>query len=230
MSMPRQILPAQFYMITRRCTQRQFLLRPDEETNNAFLYLLAEASERFDIDVILPSVLTNHHHTIVFDRHGRIIEFVEHLHKFVAKCQNALRGRWENLWSSEPPCIVRLVDVADVIDKLVYAATNPVKDLLVERVHQWPGVNGTAALLNQRTLTARRPGFFRANGPMPATIALKLVIPPELGDPDEIRRILRERVAAVEAQVAADRARSGARVPGRRAVLQPSVRGPPSAP
>jgi len=26
---PRQVLPNQFYMITRRCTQRQFLLRPD---------------------------------------------------------------------------------------------------------------------------------------------------------------------------------------------------------
>jgi hypothetical protein len=29
--------------------------------------------------VILPSVLSNHHHTIVFDRPGRIVEFTEHL-------------------------------------------------------------------------------------------------------------------------------------------------------
>jgi hypothetical protein len=27
-------------MITRRCTQRRFLLRPDRETNNAFTYCL----------------------------------------------------------------------------------------------------------------------------------------------------------------------------------------------
>src|ERR1043166_5115689 len=30
--LPRQVLPGQFYLITRRCTQRQFLLRPDAGT------------------------------------------------------------------------------------------------------------------------------------------------------------------------------------------------------
>lgn len=228
MSVPREILPGSFYMITRRCTQRQFLLRPDAATNNAFLYCLAEAAHRFRIEVILPSVLSNHHHTVVYDRHGTVIEFIEHLHKFVAKSQNALRGRWENFWSSEPPCLVRLVDRSDVIDKLVYAATNPVKDHLVERVHQWPGVNGLTALLNQRPLRATRPRhFFRPYGPMPACTTLDLVVPLELGDAAEVRRELRARVAALEQQVALGRARSGARVVGRRAVVQQSWRGLP---
>jgi len=38
--LPRPVLPRQFYLITRRCTQRQLLLRPDRETNNAFTYCL----------------------------------------------------------------------------------------------------------------------------------------------------------------------------------------------
>ena len=208
-------------MITRRCTQRQFLLRPDEATNNAFLYCLADAASRFGVEVILPSVLSNHHHTVVYDRQGTIIEFVEHLHKFVAKSQNALRGRWENFWSNEAVSLVRLVDRADVLAKLVYAATNPVKDRLVERVHHWPGLNGLLALLNQRTLTAQRPRhFFRPDGPMPSVASLTLSIPPELGDPDQVRRELRELVAAAEAQVAAERARTGGTVVGRRAILR----------
>ncbi len=78
MSVPRQVLPGRFWMDTRRCTQRQFLMRPDPETNNNFLYCLAEAAARYEIDVLLPSALSNHHHTIFYDRHGRIIEFVEH--------------------------------------------------------------------------------------------------------------------------------------------------------
>jgi hypothetical protein len=49
-------------------------------------------------------------------------------------CQNALRGRWENLWSCEQTCVVNLVDRAAVIDKLVYTASNPVADHLVDRV------------------------------------------------------------------------------------------------
>jgi REP element-mobilizing transposase RayT len=230
MSLPRQVIPGSFYMITRRCTQRQFLMRPDPVTNATFNYCLAEAAQRFRIEVILPSALSNHHHTTVFDRYGSIIEFTEQFHKMFAKAQNAHRGRWENLWSSEPPCIVRLVDRNDVIDKLVYGATNPVKDGLVERVHHWPGVNGLAALLTGRALEAKRPRqFFRRHGPMPASVRLELVIPPELGDPDEVRRELRARVAAEERRLADERMRHGKRVLGRRAVMRQSWRGDPGS-
>ncbi|MCE9580482.1 MAG: hypothetical protein K8W52_45605 [Deltaproteobacteria bacterium] len=55
---------------------------------------------------------------------GRIVEFTERLHKLVAKAMNALRGRRENFWASEPPCLVRLVEPTDVMSKLVYAVTN----------------------------------------------------------------------------------------------------------
>src|SRR5215471_5225773 len=52
--LPRQVLPRQFYLVTRRCAQRQFLLRPDAATNNAFLYCLIVAALRSEIDVLLP--------------------------------------------------------------------------------------------------------------------------------------------------------------------------------
>jgi hypothetical protein len=78
--LPRQVLFRQFYLITRRCTQRQFLLRPDRETNNAFTYALIEAAQRTQIDVLLPCAMSNHYHAVVFDRFGRYPEFVEHFH------------------------------------------------------------------------------------------------------------------------------------------------------
>src|SRR6185295_6649781 len=59
--LPRQVLPRQFYLITRRCTQRQFLLRPDAPTNNAFLYSLIDAASRCEIDVLLPCAMSNHY-------------------------------------------------------------------------------------------------------------------------------------------------------------------------
>jgi hypothetical protein len=58
MSLPRQVLPGQFYMVTRRCTQRMFLLRPDAETNNALTYCLIEAAQRCQVEVILPCALS----------------------------------------------------------------------------------------------------------------------------------------------------------------------------
>src|SRR3954463_7766105 len=100
MTLPRQVLPNQFYAITRRCTQRQFLLRPDPELDNAYLYCLIEAALRFDIGLIQSTAMSNHHHTDIYDRRGTVSEFMEHFHKMLAKCVNSMRGRWENCWSS----------------------------------------------------------------------------------------------------------------------------------
>jgi REP-associated tyrosine transposase len=220
MSKLRQVLPGQFYMLTRRCTQRLFLLRPDDATNNAFVYCLAVAAQRCEIDVLLTVAASNHHHTIIFDRHGRCSEFAEHFHRLMARSQNALRGRWENFWASEEPCMTRLLDRDAVVAKLIYAATNPVKDQLVERVHQWPGVNSYANFRSGRALVATRPRhFFRNPGPMPESIALEPRLPAELGAASEVIAEVSVAVEAIERQLADARNQTGDRVMGRRAVL-----------
>jgi REP element-mobilizing transposase RayT len=228
--LPRQVLPHQFYLITRRCTQRQFLLRPDNATNNAFLYCLIHAALRSDVQVLLPCALSNHYHVVIYDRAGRYPEFIEHFHKLLARSQNALRGRWENFWSSEQTCVVKLVDREAVLDKLVYTATNPVLDQLVERVHHWPGINGLTALLNRRPLRATRPlHFFRPDGEMPDALEMTPTIPPKLGPAAEVLLELRDRVQVVEAERAAERRRTSGRVLGRRAVLSQSWRDQPAS-
>jgi len=86
---PRRIVPGRVYMITRRCTQRQFLLRPDRETTNASIYCLALAAQRTAMHVPAFLAHSNHHHTVVVDTRGRMPEFLELFHKLVAKHQNA---------------------------------------------------------------------------------------------------------------------------------------------
>ena len=177
--------------------------------------------------MLLPCAMSNHYHAVIYDRAGRYPEFIEHFHKLLARSQNALRGRWENFWSSEQTCVVKLVDREAVLDKLVYTATNPVQDDLVERAHHWPGVNGLSALLAGRPLCATRPlHFFRPDGPMPDALELPLTIPAELGPAAELLSELRDRVCAVELERAAERARTGRRVLGRRAVRTQSWRAP----
>jgi len=230
MSRPRQVLPGCFYLITRRCTQRQYLLRPDDETNNAFVYCLGEAAQRFDIVVLLPMAESNHHHTLVYDPHGRYPQFIEHFHKMLARCMNARWGRWENLWAAEEPCVTRLLDRASVIDKLIYAASNPVKDLLVQHARQWPGTNGYCHLLFGKPMQAHRPRhFFRENGTMPETITLTLQIPEELGDPKEVIAAVRAGVDDVERKMLEHRAATGARVLGVRNVRAQSWQGSPTS-
>ena len=67
MPLPRQVLPGRTYMITRRCTQRQFLLRPDSATNNAFIYCLAVAVQHSGVRAIFTAAESNHHHTGIYD-------------------------------------------------------------------------------------------------------------------------------------------------------------------
>lgn len=229
MSRPRQVLPNQFYMITRSCTQQQFLLRPDEETNNAFAYCLVEAAQRLEIDIVLPMAESNHHHTIVFDQHGRFPEFTEHFHKMLAKCMNARWGRRENFWAAEEVCVTRLIGRAAVMKELVYAAVNPVKDFLVEEAWQWPGINGYRELVQNKPLRAKRPRhFFRTGGRMPTEVTLELVIPAVLGNREEVINELRARVEQVEHATRERRLQTGRRILGRRNVLNQSWKASPS--
>jgi putative transposase len=209
-------------MITRRCTQRQFLMRPDRETNNAFVYCLGVAAARHGIRVLFTVAMSNHHHTGIYDADGSYPAFIEHFHKLFAKCQNALRGRSENFWSSEQTSVVRLVDPNDVIEKMTYALTNPVKDGLVERVSEWPGVSALDAILSGGALVAERPRhFFREEGPMPETVALSFGRPEGFADlsVQEFTALVRERIHDAERVFAIERRQMGASVLGRKAVL-----------
>jgi putative transposase len=209
-------------MVTRRCTQRQFLLRPDTETTNAFLYCLGLAAQRTGMEVIGFIAQANHHHTIVVDLHGRMPEFLEGFHKLVAKHQNALRGRWENFWASEATSVVELLEPDDALAKLTYALCNPVKDHLVERADQWPGASSLRANLDGRAFSARRPTrFFRKDGDLPEVVTIQCVRPPAFRQlsHDQWRTLLGERIAAAERAAATERRSNGRRVMGRRQVL-----------
>src|SRR4051812_43552744 len=117
MTLPRTVLPGKTIMLTRRCTQRQFLLKPDVKTNQAYWYCLGVAAQRFEIDLILPLAMSNHEHINLFARHGREPEFTAYFHGLLARCMNARLGRWENFWDPAPPSVVECVGVEDVINK-----------------------------------------------------------------------------------------------------------------
>ena len=230
MSLPREVLPGRTYMITRRCTQRQFLMRPDPETNNAFLYCLIVAALRYQIEILFSVANSNHHHTGIYDPSGRYPDFLAYFHKLFAKCQNAWRGRWENFWSSEQTSVVRLVEADDALDKMIYALTNPVKDHLVEKAHHWPGFSSLQANLKGRKVTATRPRhFFRGDGSMPETVTVCFGRPDgyEKMSQHDFEKLLLRRIRAVETEAAAEREKSGRRLLGRRVVLRQSWRDRP---
>jgi hypothetical protein len=189
----------------------------------AFTYCLAVAARRSGVKVIFSAVMSNHHHTGVIDADGRLPEFLEYLHKFVAKCGNALRGRQEAFWSSTQTSCVELVGSDEILDRMLYALTNPVKDGRVERVRDWPGLDCLGAIERDVPLTAERPKhFFRPDTSLPERATLTFVRPPgfeHMSHADWVEH-LQKAVQAAEAGFAAERKAAGLTVVGAAAVLR----------
>jgi len=219
-------------MVTRRCTQRQFLLRPDRETTNAFLYCLGWAAERTQMQIVAFLAHSNHHHTILVDTQGRMPEFLESFHKLLAKHQNALRGRWENFWASEATSVVELVGPDDILTKMIYTLTNPVKDHLVDRADHWPGATSLWANLANQRLHARRPTrFFRQDGGLPESLTITCERPPgfEQMSPQEWRDLMSDRIRAAEDAARTERQSEGRRILGRSEVVRQHPTNRPSS-
>ena len=223
MTLPRQVVPGRDYMITRRCSERRFFLRPDEDTNNAFVYCLALAAMRANVQVTFSVAMSNHHHTGIHDQHGNFPIFTEHFHGLLARCQNAYLGRFENFWSSEPTSVVHLVEPNDILDKMTYAFTNPTAANLVDSVEEWPGVTTFHATLSGGHITATRPKhFFTDDGQMPEVVSLPIARPSgfdSLGQ-QEWANLVTERVRAKEADHRQQRAAKGITVLGCAGVLR----------
>jgi REP element-mobilizing transposase RayT len=231
MTLPRQVVPGRDYMITRRCSERRFFLRPDDDTNNAFIYCLALAAMRANVQVTFAVAMSNHHHTGIHDPDGNFPVFTEHFHGLLARCQNAHLGRFENFWSSEPTSVVRLVEANDILDKMTYAFTNPTAADLVDAVEEWPGVTTFDATLSGGHITATRPKhFFRNNSGMPEVVSLPIARPcgfEDLGQ-SEWASLVTDRVRAKEADHRQRRTAQGITVLGRAAVLRQDPFGCPS--
>src|SRR5206468_3293835 len=117
---------------------------------------------------------------------------------------------------------VELVTPDDILTRMVYAITNPVKDDLVTRTRHWPGVDCLSAIEQGVCLVASTPvRFFRPdNDLLPALVCLDFVRPPASSTWPTRRgsRCCCTRIAAVEDDAAIERTKTGSHVLGRRAV------------
>jgi REP element-mobilizing transposase RayT len=179
MTAPRQVLAGTIYLVTRRCSERRFFLRPSALTNAIFLYVLAVAARRYNVLVHAFCVLSNHYHLLVTDADAQLPAFMQYLDSLVARATNASLGRWEGFWSSDASySAVSHGSTDDIVRKAAYVLANPVAAGLVQHGREWPGLWTAPEQLGAATLTAPRPKtFFRASGDMPESAELVLTIP-----------------------------------------------------
>jgi len=179
MTMPRQVLPGITYIVTRRCSQRQFLLRPSPMTTGIFGYLLGVAARRFGVSVHAFCVMSTHFHLVVTDTDARLPAFEQYLDSLVARALNAALGRCESFWAPSSYSAVSMTSPDDVIEKAAYVLANPVAAGLVRRGRDWPGLWSEPDQIGAGRIRFTRPErFFRAEGPMPEAVELELTVPP----------------------------------------------------
>ncbi|HUL58801.1 MAG TPA: transposase [Anaeromyxobacteraceae bacterium] len=230
MTSPRQVLPGTVYLVTRRCSQRQLLLKPSAETNNVFRYVLAVAARRFGVRLHAFCVLSNHVHLIVTDPEARLPAFAQYLGSLVARALNASLGRWESFWAPSSYSAVALLSPGDIVEKTAYVLANPVAAGLVRRGREWPGLWSDPEVLDTGALPVPRPSsFFRPDGPMPDRAYLELVTPPGFGSAAEFREAVTLALAARELDASRVRAASGQTVAGVEMVLAQKATSRPHA-
>jgi REP element-mobilizing transposase RayT len=182
MSKAKPVVPGKTYLITRRCSQRQFLLKPSERTNKIISFLLAMACAMCGMQLHAACVMSNHLHLVLTDVRGELPEFMRYLVEFVAKCINQALGRRENVFKPGSYSRVELVDPDDVLRAIVYTLANPVEAALVRHGKQWPGVRLGPWQMG-KTMTAGRPDvFYRPQGKVPLSKGLLLSKPPAFAD------------------------------------------------
>jgi REP element-mobilizing transposase RayT len=200
MTAPRQILRGTTYFVTRRCTQRQFLLRPSRATNQVVQYLLAVAAERYGIELHAYCVMSNHFHLVVTDPDARLPACLQYFDGLAGRALNKLLGRREHFWGSDTFSAVELTDPQSIVDKVAYTLANPVAAGLVRSACRWPGLWSPPEAIGGDEILVKRPGhFFDPNGSLPKSIALKLTTPPGFPTASAFRELLRAGLAEKEA-------------------------------
>ncbi len=222
MTQPRRIHEGTTWLVTRRCLERRYFLRPDAFVAELLLYVLGFAVSLFGLRIVGMVALSNHLHMVVYDPTGRICAFFERANLLIARALNCLRGRWGPFWEPGRLSLVELITPDDVLDKLVYLMANPCESDLVNRAAHWPGlITLPEDIAAQRVYRTLRPGrFFRADGLMPDESSFRLHHPPgfeHLSD-EELLSLLNDRLQAEERRHRNRRRREGKRVLGVRGI------------
>jgi REP element-mobilizing transposase RayT len=193
---PRRIVPGTSYLVSRRCTQREFLLRPSALTNHVFKFVLAVAAARYGVLIHAVCVMSNHFHLVLTDPRANLPEFSRLLDGVVAKALN-------------------------FVEKVAYTLANPATAGLVEHGSEWPGVWSDPCSVGQPGEFITRPEhYFAKDGSMPERQELVFSAPPGFESIEAFQAQVLARVNELEQAATAERGTSGVHVMGARRVLK----------
>jgi len=225
--------PRTLVSITNRTIQGRYLLTPGPSFNDLFLGILGRTQRRHEMDIAAVSVLSNHFHLLlIVDDAEEVAGFMRDLQSKLACEVNRLTGWRGPVFEHRYNMTVVTGEEPAQAERLKYVLANGVKENLVERVCQWPGVHSAEALIHGRPLeghwfdrtrqyAARNQGeeLSREEYVFAESVVLSPIPCWAHLPADRYRERMKNLVEEVDAEAARARQQSGAHVLGVEAIL-----------
>jgi REP element-mobilizing transposase RayT len=143
----RRFEPQTIFFVTSRTIQSRFLMAPSEKTNELIGGILARALRQCQVELFAYVFTSNHFHAMVRAPSAiAMSKFMQRLQSNIAVKVGRLvgwRGRFfARRYSAEP-----IVDEGAQVERLSYILAHGVKERLVSRCQDWPGLSCVHALL-----------------------------------------------------------------------------------
>ena len=219
--------------VTCRTLQGRYLFRPGPELNDLFLGILGRVQHRYQMRICGLCVLSSHFHLLlVVEDAQQLSRFMRDLKSKLAREVNRLTGWRGTVFDRRYDSAVVTEEEGAQIERLLYIFSNGVKEGLVERPQDWPGVHCVNALLDGEPLTGhwfnrsreyaarnQRQDFERLRYPTEETVDFSPIpcwahLPPEL-----YRARIQALVDSVIAEAALARSETGRPVEGVDSIL-----------
>lgn len=235
MRTPRVILPDHTLVeVTQRTVRGQHLLRPDRELNEIFLGILGRAQRLHPVKVVGAACLSNHYHLLLQVPDAlTLARFMGYFSGNLAKEVNRLRGLSGPVWCRRYTHVPITSEPEAQVERLVYLLSQGVKEHLVKRCHQWPGIHVARYFLHggpwsgvwfdrtrQNRSRSRSGSSDRYRFSSDETVWISPLPCLEHLPPEEYRQWVLQMIRKIERRYQAQRFQDGSGVLGRRAILR----------
>jgi REP element-mobilizing transposase RayT len=139
--------------VTVRTIQSRLLLRPSPALNERVVGVLGRAQRLYGVRCCAVAFASNHYHALIqVDDAEQLARFMQYVDGNVAREVGDLVGWSGPFWARRYSAIVVSDEEAAQVERLRYILAHGVKENLVERVLDWPGVHAARSILEDKPL------------------------------------------------------------------------------
>ena len=140
--------------VTCRTLHGRLLLRPSPELDDITAGILGRAQRLYPVDIVAFVPLSNHYHMIVRVKDAkRLAEFAGYFNSNLAREVGRLTGWTGKVWGRRYQAIPISDEEEAQVARLKYVLSHGVKENLVARLREWPGLHCVRQIVDGEPLT-----------------------------------------------------------------------------